>query len=173
MMSKTNPVAVGLIGCGNISSIYLQNAQTLDPIEIVACADMRREAAEAQAAKFGVGRVCSVEELLADPKIEIILNLTTPESHGTIALAALEAGKSVYNEKPLAMMPFAAQRSRPKARARSATARCGFYVRRYRPLLHHFMYALSNSILKLCRLRIPVSLAAGHDRPNGARCFIS
>jgi predicted dehydrogenase len=102
-MSKTNPVAVGLIGCGNISSIYLQNAQTLDPIEIVACADMRREAAEAQAAKFGVGRVCSVEELLADPKIEIVLNLTTPESHGTIALAALEAGKSVYNEKPLAM----------------------------------------------------------------------
>ena len=65
-MSKTNPVAVGLIGCGNISSIYLQNAQTLDPIEIVACADMRREAAEAQAAKFGVGRVCGVEDLLAE-----------------------------------------------------------------------------------------------------------
>ena len=43
-MSKQNPVAVGLIGCGNISSIYLQNAQTLDPIEIVACADLRREA---------------------------------------------------------------------------------------------------------------------------------
>ena len=38
-----------------------------------------------------------------DPEIEIVLNLTTPESHGTIALAALEAGKSVYNEKPLAI----------------------------------------------------------------------
>ena len=102
MKSKT-PVAVGLIGCGNISSIYLQNAQILDAIEIVACADMRREAAEAQAAKYGVGRVLSVEELLADPTIDIVLNLTTPESHGAIALAALEAGKSVYNEKPLAM----------------------------------------------------------------------
>jgi predicted dehydrogenase len=102
-MNNTRPVAVGLVGCGNISSIYLQNAQTLDPIEIVACADLRREAAEAQAATYGVGRVCSVEELLADPSIEIVLNLTTPESHGTIALAALGAGKSVYNEKPLAM----------------------------------------------------------------------
>jgi predicted dehydrogenase len=102
-MGKNHAVAVGLIGCGNISSIYLQNAQVLDAIEIVACADMRQEAAEAQAAKYGVGRVCSVEELLADPQIEIVLNLTTPESHGTIALAALSAGKSVYNEKPLAM----------------------------------------------------------------------
>lgn len=102
MNSKT-PVAVGLIGCGNISSIYLQNAQILDAIEIVACADLRREAAEAQAAKYGVGRVLGVEELLADPNIKIVLNLTTPESHGSIALAALEAGKSVYNEKPLAM----------------------------------------------------------------------
>lgn len=102
-MSKTQPVAVGLIGCGNISSIYLQNAQILDAIEIAACADLRREAAEAQAARFGVPRVLGVEELLADPTIDVVLNLTTPESHGTIALAALEAGKSVYNEKPLAM----------------------------------------------------------------------
>jgi predicted dehydrogenase len=116
-MSKRNPVAVGLIGCGNISSIYLQNAQILDPIEIVACADVRSEAAEAQAAKFGVGRVCGVEELLSDPKIEMVLNLTTPESHGMIALAALEAGKSVYNEKPLAMSRAEGQQMLEIARA--------------------------------------------------------
>ena len=115
-MSKQGAVAVGLIGCGNISSIYLQNAQTLDPIEIVACADLRREAAEAQAAKYGVGRVLSVEELLADPSVEIVLNLTTPESHGSIALAALEAGKSVYNEKPLAMSRAEGQRMLALAR---------------------------------------------------------
>jgi predicted dehydrogenase len=108
-MSKQGAAAVGLIGCGNISSIYLQNAQILDAIEIVACADLRREAAAAQAAKYGVPRVLSVEELLADPSIEIVLNLTTPESHGAIALAALEAGKSVYNEKPLAMSRAEAQ----------------------------------------------------------------
>jgi predicted dehydrogenase len=100
---KKNVVPVGLIGCGNISSIYLQNAQILDAIEIVACADLRQEAAEAQAKQYGVAKVCSVEQLLADPGIEIVLNLTTPDAHGTIALAALAAGKSVYNEKPLAM----------------------------------------------------------------------
>jgi predicted dehydrogenase len=117
-MSKEKPVAVGLIGCGNISSIYLQNAQTLDPIDIIACADVRSEAAEAQAEKFGVPRVCSVEELLAEPKIEIVLNLTTPESHGTIALAALEAGKSVYNEKPLAMSRTEGKQMLAAARAK-------------------------------------------------------
>lgn len=117
-MSKQNGVAVGLIGCGNISSIYLQNAQTLDAIEIVACADLRREAAEAQAAKYGVGRVLSVDELLADPAIEIVLNLTTPESHGSIALRALEAGKGVYNEKPLAMSREEARRMLQTAAAK-------------------------------------------------------
>ena len=117
-MSKQNPVAVGLIGCGNISSIYLQNAQTLAAIEIAACADLRREAAEAQAAKYGVPRVLSVDELLADPSIEIVLNLTTPESHGSIALAALAAGKSVYNEKPLAMSREEARRMLQTASAK-------------------------------------------------------
>ncbi len=117
-MSKQNGVAVGLIGCGNISSIYLQNAQLLDAIEIAACADLRREAAEAQAAKYGVPRVLSVDELLADPSIEIVLNLTTPESHGSIALRALEAGKSVYNEKPLAMSRDEAQRMLKLAQAK-------------------------------------------------------
>ncbi len=102
-MSTKRPAAVGLIGCGNISSIYLENAQKLEAIEITACADLRREAAEAQAAKYAVQRVVGVEEMLADPSIDIILNLTTPDAHGPIALAALEAGKSVYNEKPLAM----------------------------------------------------------------------
>jgi predicted dehydrogenase len=102
-MTNGLPATVGLIGCGNISTTYLKVAQTLGAFQIVACADVRREAAEAQAAQFNIARVCSVDELLADPAIEIVLNLTTPESHSTIALAALAAGKSVYNEKPLAM----------------------------------------------------------------------
>jgi len=119
-MANTSPATVGLIGCGNISTTYLTVAQTLNAFRIVACADIRREAAEAAAQQFappspqswgekegdvpgGPMRVCTVDELLADPSIEIVLNLTTPESHSSIALAALAAGKSVYNEKPLAM----------------------------------------------------------------------
>ncbi|MBK8049724.1 MAG: Gfo/Idh/MocA family oxidoreductase [Anaerolineales bacterium] len=101
--SQDPVVAVGLIGCGNISSTYLRVAQTMSTYRIVACGDMRMEAAEAQAGQFGVPRVASVDALLADPAIEVILNLTTPESHGALALAALNAGKSVYNEKPLAL----------------------------------------------------------------------
>ena len=94
---------VGMIGCGNISSIYFKVAQRLAPIEIVACADINMAVAEERAAEFNVPSVYTVSELLADPAIEIVLNLTTPDAHAAVALAALEAGKSVYNEKPLTL----------------------------------------------------------------------
>lgn len=102
-MSETKPVAVGVIGCGNISGAYMRMLKTLPIVQIVACADLRMEAAQAMAEQYGVPRVLSVEALLADPSIEIVLNLTIPQAHGEIALAALAAGKSVYNEKPLAL----------------------------------------------------------------------
>ncbi|MBN1640836.1 MAG: Gfo/Idh/MocA family oxidoreductase [Anaerolineae bacterium] len=97
------PVKVGIIGCGNISPIYLKNGKRLEAIEIVACADMVPERAQARADEYGVPRACSVAELLADPEIEIVINLTTPNAHAEVGLAALRAGKSVYNEKPLAI----------------------------------------------------------------------
>ena len=94
---------VGVVGCGNISGIYFKNGKWLESIEIVACADLVPERARAKAAEFGIPRACTVEELLADPEIEIVLNLTIPIAHAEVALAALEAGKCVYNEKPLAI----------------------------------------------------------------------
>jgi predicted dehydrogenase len=100
---ETSPLKVGIIGCGTISGIYLKNAAILDPIEIVAVADLYPAAAQAKAEQFQIPKVYSPAELLADPDIDIVLNLTTPDAHGTIALAALNAGKSVYNEKPLAL----------------------------------------------------------------------
>lgn len=104
------PVNVGVIGCGNISGIYLEAGQKFDILNIVACADIELARAEAQAAKYGIPRACSVAELLADPTIELVINLTIPAAHGDVALAALEAGKSVYNEKPLAIERADAQR---------------------------------------------------------------
>ena len=98
-----SPVKVGLIGCGNISGIYLKNARRFDVIDIVACADAVVERAEQRAAEFAPLRACAVDALLADPEIEVVLNLTTPQAHADIALAALQVGKSVYNEKPLAI----------------------------------------------------------------------
>ncbi len=97
------PVQVGVIGCGTISNIYLKMARTFESIDVVACADLMRERAQAQAAKFDVPRVLAVDELLADPAIEMVLDLTIPAAHATVALAAIGAGKSVYNEKPLTL----------------------------------------------------------------------
>jgi predicted dehydrogenase len=96
-------VKMGIIGCGNISSIYLKMSKTFPILDVVAVADLLMDRARARAAEFGIPRACTVQEMLLDPEIEIILNLTTPNAHAGVALAALEAGKSVYNEKPLAI----------------------------------------------------------------------
>jgi predicted dehydrogenase len=92
---------VGLVGCGNISDIYLTNAGRFPDFEFVACADLRPEAAAAQAAKYGIA-ARSVDDLIASDDIDIILNLTVPAAHAEVALAAIAAGKHVYTEKPLA-----------------------------------------------------------------------
>ncbi len=83
----------------------------------MACADLIRTVAETKAAKYGV-QALSVAELLADPTIEIVINLTIPKAHAEIALAALQAGKSVYNEKPLALKREDAQELLSLARSR-------------------------------------------------------
>jgi predicted dehydrogenase len=99
----TKQLAVGIIGCGNISSTYFQAPQLFNNLRVAACADIDLPRAQAQAAKFGVPKACSVEELLADPEIEVVVNLTVPAVHAEISLAALAANKAVYGEKPLAI----------------------------------------------------------------------
>ena len=101
-MTAGDLVRVGLIGCGFISDIYLKNAPRFGAFEIVACADAVPARAAAQAAKYDT-LAMTVEEMLADPEIEIVLNLTTPNAHAAIGQAALESGKGAYNEKPLAI----------------------------------------------------------------------
>jgi predicted dehydrogenase len=95
------PVKVGIIGCGSISGAYLSTLPKFAITESTAVADLIPERAQAKAAKHNIPRACTVEELLADPSIEIVLNLTIPNAHYSVALAAVKAGKSVYNEKPL------------------------------------------------------------------------
>jgi len=78
------PIKVGVVGCGKISGIYLKNCrQVFGDVEVVACADIIHERAAAQAAEYGVPAACSVEELLADPEIRIVLNLTIPNAHAS------------------------------------------------------------------------------------------
>jgi predicted dehydrogenase len=102
-MTSSEPVRVGLIGCGFISDRYLQNTPGFPAFSVVACADLDPARARARAAEHGVPRVLGVDELLADPDVEVVLNLTTPDAHFAIGAAALAAGKGVYSEKPLAI----------------------------------------------------------------------
>jgi len=98
-------VVVGVIGCGMISEIYLKNCtQVFDHIlEVAAVADLVPELARKRAEEFNIPTACTVEELLANPEIEIVLNLTMPAAHAEINLKALHAGKHVYTEKPFAL----------------------------------------------------------------------
>lgn len=94
-------IKVGIIGCGKISGIYMENCPKFANLDLVACADLDINRAREQAAQYGIPRACSTEELLADPEIGIVINLTIPAVHADISLKALEAGKHVYVEKPL------------------------------------------------------------------------
>ena len=94
------PFRIGLIGCGRISDVYLRVCSGFEELEVVACASLDIEEARAKAARYGIPRACTPEEILAAPDIDCVLNLTVPAAHAEIALGALEAGKHVYSEKP-------------------------------------------------------------------------
>jgi len=95
---------IGIVGCGNISGVYFKNLCTVfDNVEVKATADLVPERAQAKADEFEGVQVQSLEELLANPEIDIVVNLTTPQGHFPVAMQAVEAGKSVHNEKPLVL----------------------------------------------------------------------
>lgn len=96
------PVNVGIVGCGNISPQYFKTLRQLKSLKLVGCADMFYERAQARAAEFET-QAFTVEQMLAHPGVDIIINLTIPGAHGEVGLRALQAGKSVYIEKPLAL----------------------------------------------------------------------
>jgi predicted dehydrogenase len=95
-------VKIGVIGCGAISEQYFEGLKPFGIVEVVACADIDLVRAQKKAAEFGVSKACAVDELLRDPDVEIVVNLTIPAAHAEINLAAIAAGKHVYCEKPLA-----------------------------------------------------------------------
>jgi predicted dehydrogenase len=92
---------VSIIGCGNISDTYLEMPRKFNALEVVAVTDMDTAKRDAQAAKYGVQAV-TLEELLASD-VAAVVNLTPPGAHAGVTLRALEAGKHVYSEKPLAV----------------------------------------------------------------------
>ncbi|MBD5784719.1 Gfo/Idh/MocA family oxidoreductase [Cellulosimicrobium terreum] len=103
------PAGVGIVGCGAISGAYLATLPRLAALRLVAVADRDPARAAAVAAEQGV-RALTVDELVHDPEVDVVLNLTTPAAHEEVALAAIAAGKDVYGEKPLAADLAAAAR---------------------------------------------------------------
>ena len=97
-----SPAQVGIIGCGVISRAYAANASAFETFEICACADLDASRSEEIAAEFSL-QPLTVEELLRSDSIDVVLNLTPPAAHAAVTRAALEAGKHVYSEKPLAI----------------------------------------------------------------------
>ncbi len=96
-------VGVGIVGCGKISGIYLKNITGLfDNMNLVGVCDLEADRAREAAEKYKT-KVMSLEEILASPDIEIIVNLTTPAGHYPICKRILEAGKNAYVEKPLSI----------------------------------------------------------------------
>ncbi len=96
-------VKIGFIGAGKIFAEYVEGCRGFSILEIAAVADMDRERAVEQASRFDIPKALTVAELLADPEVLIIINLTVPIAHAEVSLAILQAGKHVYSEKPLAV----------------------------------------------------------------------
>ncbi len=114
-MTGTGRVGVGVIGAGNISTQYLDNLTVFPDVEVLFIADIDLDRARSQAKKYGVPASGTVDELLAHPDIEIVVNLTIPAAHVEVALAVLAAGKNVWTEKPIGL-------DRPSAAAVLAAA---------------------------------------------------
>ena len=97
-----NKVATAVVGCGMISNIYIKNLKNLFTIiDLVAVADLNRAAAEQKAADYGIGKVMTIDEVAADPSIELVICLTPAFVHYDVIRRMLEAGKHVWTEKTL------------------------------------------------------------------------
>jgi len=136
-MRKTG---VGIIGCGAISGIYIQNSFRLHNLNLVGLADMDSARATSKIeeikSKYAEWKApgapaepelpvaCTVEELLANKDIDIVLNLTVPKAHASVALAALDAGKHTYHEKPFALTRDDGKRILEKAKTKNLRVGC-------------------------------------------------
>ena len=116
-------LGIGIIGCGNISTAYLKLAPLFKGLEVRAVADLNMETAKVRAAEFNV-EAQSVDDLLANPDLDIVINLTVPDAHYPITRRILEAGKHAYSEKPLVLTLEQGVGLRDLAKAKGLSVGC-------------------------------------------------
>ncbi len=117
-------IKVGIIGCGNILGQYVEGCRSFEILEVAACADIIDEKAQSAAKTYDIPKAYSVNDLLEDPAINLVLNLTVPNAHVDVNLAAIGAGKHVYSEKPLATNRADGQRILAAAREHDRRVGC-------------------------------------------------
>jgi predicted dehydrogenase len=110
-------MGIGIIGCGNISTTYLGLAPLFRGLQVRAVADMNMDVARGRAAEYGV-QAQTVDDLLANPDLGLVINLTIPEAHYAVSTRAVEAGKHVYSEKPVVLSMAEGVALRDLARAK-------------------------------------------------------
>ncbi len=119
----TKELGVGIIGCGNISTTYFSLAPLFKGLKVVACADLNMQAAEARAAEYGV-KAQTIEDLLTNEEVDVVVNLTIPDAHFPVSKAILLSGKHVYSEKPLVLTLEQGEELRRIAKEKNLSVGC-------------------------------------------------
>jgi predicted dehydrogenase len=122
MTSK--PLRVAIAGCGNIAGPYAKTMQAYPQVELAGATDVLPERAQALTAEYGGRAYATLDELLADPAVDLVVNLTIHHAHPAVITHCLEAGKHVHSEKPLAMEYAAARQLVDLAAARGLRLSC-------------------------------------------------
>jgi predicted dehydrogenase len=120
----SGPFGVAVVGCGNISNQYLKNLGKFPDVKVLFCADIDIERAKSQASAYDVPESGTLQQALDHPGVELVVNLTVPVAHVEVANAAIEAGKHVWNEKPLALDVDAGRALLATARDNGARVGC-------------------------------------------------
>jgi predicted dehydrogenase len=117
-------MGIGIVGTGNIAGGYARDAVTHPEIRLVAVTDLDTDRANAFATEHGCRVHATLDDLLADPEIDIVVNLTVHHAHAEVTTRSLEAGRHVYSEKPLALRASDARALVALARSRGLRLGC-------------------------------------------------
>jgi myo-inositol 2-dehydrogenase / D-chiro-inositol 1-dehydrogenase len=127
MSSATTPVRFGLIGAGRIGSFHAETiAHRLPDADLVAIADPVPGAASVLADRFGADAFTDAAQLIADPRIQAVAITSPAASHTDLIVAAAQAGKAVFCEKPMALTLADADRAIAAAAAAGVPLQVGF-----------------------------------------------
>jgi len=118
------PLGIGIVGTGNIAGQYATNSREQPEIRLIAATDIDRARAAAFADSYGCRAHATLDELLADDDVDIVINLTVHQAHFEVTKRALQAGRHVYSEKPLALRPEEAHELVDLATARGVRLGC-------------------------------------------------